>query len=202
HLDCDRHLMEYDWELRWAQAHDALNELCSHLHLCSHMYKFKDKHLRGQAASTCAQNLITGVEAKKDSAVDKYKHAHRALESLSSWVGKRDWQDSLRPLKREDVRLMGDCAGGHTQGTGTILWIWLNERVQDCIHIEWCKARSHAGCTAQWSEEVELLAEEMRRVLAFLEWRECTVLRLLKKITEQEGLRAYAYHQAALRSAM
>lgn len=49
---------------------------------------------------------------------------------------------------------------------------------------------------------MELLAEEMRRVLAFLEWRECTVLRLLKKITEQEGLRAYAYHQAALRSAM
>lgn len=54
---------------------------------------------------------------------------------------------------------------------------------------------------------MELLAEEMRRVLAFLEWQghwwhERAVLRPSEKITEQEGLRAYAYRQAALRFAM
>jgi hypothetical protein len=70
--------------------------------------------------------------------------------------------------------------------------------------MEWRKART---CAAQWSEEVELLAEEMRRVLAFLEWQgnwwlERTALRPLEKITEQEGLHAYAYCQAALRFAM
>ncbi|KAG2048882.1 hypothetical protein BDR06DRAFT_975718 [Suillus hirtellus] len=209
YLNCDRRLMEYKWELRWAQAHDALSKLCSHLHLHSHMYKFKDKHLRGQAASTHAQNLIASVEAKKDAAVDKYKCAHQALESLSSWVDKMGWKERLQPLRHEDalcysfspaIRMsfkekikgigkmssgeqqvveanwqladqeaaftqlamqmkelqpMGDFAAGHSQGTGTISWIWLvsdgdtshseNEHVQDCVHVEWCKA---CGCAA------------------------------------------------------
>ncbi|KAG1839003.1 hypothetical protein C8R48DRAFT_751508 [Suillus tomentosus] len=203
-VDCDLHLMEYEWQLWWAQAHDALNELRSHLRLRSHMYKFKDKNLRGQAASTRAQNLIARVEAKKDAAVEKY----------NCRLDKVNWEERLRPLKPGDVRPMGDFAGDHTQGTGTISWIWLvkdgdtspseNERVQDCVRIEWCKARARA---ARWSEEVELLVEEMRRVLTFLEWqscwwRQCATRRSSEKTTEQEGLQAYAYRQAALRSTM
>ncbi|KAG1788974.1 uncharacterized protein HD556DRAFT_1311720 [Suillus plorans] len=186
-----------------AQAHDALNELRSHLRLRSHIYKFKDKNLWGQAASTRAQNLIARVEAKKDAAVARY-----------SRLDEMGWEATLRPLRHEDIRPMGDFTGDRTQGTGTISWIWLttdvdtspseNESVQDCVRIEWCKARARA---ARWSEEVELLAEEMRRVLAFLEWQgswwhQCTMLRSSEKTTEQEGLQAYAYRQAALRSAM
>ncbi|KAG2742314.1 hypothetical protein P692DRAFT_20811856 [Suillus brevipes Sb2] len=34
--------------------------------------------------------------------------------------------------------------------------------------IEWCKARARA---MRWAEEVELLKEEMRRILQFFEWR-------------------------------
>jgi hypothetical protein len=95
YLDCDWCLMEYELEIRLAQAHDALNELHSQLRLRSHMYKFKDKHLRGQAASTRAQSLIASIEAKKDAATDKYKHAHRVLGSLSSRVDKTGWEDTL-----------------------------------------------------------------------------------------------------------
>ncbi|KAG1877638.1 hypothetical protein DFJ58DRAFT_712347 [Suillus subalutaceus] len=177
HFDCDHCLMQYEWELWQAQACDALNELHSHLHLHSHMYKFKDKNLRGQ-------NLIGCVEAKKDAVVKKYKRARQAMASLSCRLG------------------------DHTQGTGTISWIWLTVSVysqcdqwltQIGVRIEWCKARAR---TAQWSEEVELLAEEMRQVLAFLEWQsgwwhQRTTLRSFEKTTEQEGLQAYVYHQAA-----
>ncbi|KAG1852752.1 hypothetical protein DFJ58DRAFT_841788 [Suillus subalutaceus] len=104
------------------------------------MYKFKDKNLRGQAASTHAQNLIARVEAKKDAAVEKYK-----------------------------------C--DHTQGTRMISWIWLvtdgdtspseSDHVQDC----------------HW-------------------WHQRATLHSLVKTSEQEGLQAYAHHQAALHSAM
>ncbi|KAG1794534.1 uncharacterized protein HD556DRAFT_1431905 [Suillus plorans] len=211
-LHCDQRLLEHEWELRHAQAHDALNEIHSHLCLRSHMYKFKDKNLRGQAASTRAQNLIARVEAKKDAGVDKYRCARRALESLSGRLDKVGWGETLRPLRNEDVRPMGDFMGGHTQGTGMISWIWLatdvdtsrseNDRVQDCVRIEWCKARTRA---AQWSEEVQLLVKEMRHVLVFLQarwWSERTNLRILEKPSDQEGLQAYVYRQAALRSAM
>ncbi|KAG1840416.1 hypothetical protein C8R48DRAFT_781763 [Suillus tomentosus] len=61
-----------------------------------------------------------------------------------------------------------------------------NESVQDCVCIKWCKACAYA---ARWSKEVELLAEEMIRVLAFLEWQGCwwhqrTMLRSSEKTTE------------------
>jgi hypothetical protein len=134
--------LQHEWELRHAQAHDALNELRSHLHLRSHMYKFKDKNLHCQVASTHAQTLIARVEAKKDAGVEKYRCACWALESLSGRLDKVGWEVSLRSLRNEDVRPMGDFVGGHTQGTGTISWIWLatgidtghseNDHVQDC----------------------------------------------------------------------
>jgi hypothetical protein len=83
HLNCNHCLMKHKWKLQQAQAHDALSELHSHLRLHSHIYKFKDKNLWGQAASTHAQNLIAHVEAKKDVAVAKYRCAHQVIESLS-----------------------------------------------------------------------------------------------------------------------
>ncbi|KAG2063192.1 hypothetical protein BDR04DRAFT_1164129 [Suillus decipiens] len=54
HLNCNHRLMKHKWKLRQAQAHNALSELHSHLRLHSHIYKFKDKNLQGQAASTHA----------------------------------------------------------------------------------------------------------------------------------------------------
>ncbi|KAG2127647.1 uncharacterized protein EDB93DRAFT_1243656 [Suillus bovinus] len=180
-VHCDQHLLEHEWELRHAQAHDALNEICSHLRLPLHIYKFKDKNLHGQAASTRAQNLITHVEAKKEAGVDKYRRAHRALESLNSRLDK-------------DMRPMGDFIDGCTQGTGTISWIWLATDVGTIIGlcIEWCKARTHA---ARWSEEVELLWQVRW-------WDEHANLRIMEKPSNQEGLQAYAYCQVALCSVM
>lgn len=88
------------------------------------------------------------------------------------------------------------------------------------LRIEWCRSRARA---MRFSEEVELLNEEMRRVLAFLEWEAC---RWEERATERvwmqvpattvdtttsatmpvspegalnEGLRAYAQRQAAIR---
>ncbi|KAG2158728.1 uncharacterized protein EDB93DRAFT_1245960 [Suillus bovinus] len=161
--------------IQHAQALDALNEVCPHLRLRSHMYIYKDRNVRSQAASTHAQALIEGVEMRKWASVDKYRCARNALLALSYRLNKSGWDISLPPLLDSDVRPMGDM---ERQGTGTISWIWLdshvdnssseNERVQDCIRVEWCKAHAHANC---WSEEVELLLEEMWRVIVFLKWQ-------------------------------
>jgi hypothetical protein len=45
---CDATLCQYEWELRRAQAYDALDELRCHLRLRAHLYKFKDAHIHGQ----------------------------------------------------------------------------------------------------------------------------------------------------------
>lgn len=36
------------------------------------------------------------------------------------------------------------------------------------LRVEWCKARARA---LRWTEEVQLLVEEMRRVLQFFDWK-------------------------------
>lgn len=69
------------------------------------------------------------------------------------------------------------------------------------LRIQWCKARARA---MRWSEEVLMLREEMRRVLAFLSWHEVwwdqQALRRTDLPSEvTEGLAAYAYKQAHMR---
>ncbi|KAG1736656.1 uncharacterized protein EDB91DRAFT_1249957 [Suillus paluster] len=220
---CDDRLAVHKWELRHAQALDALTELRSYLRLRSHMYIYKDRNVRGQAASTRTQAIIDGVELRKWVSIEKYRCACNALLALSRRLHKSGWEICLPPLLDLDVRPMGDM---ERQGTGTISWIWLdshadnssseNEQVQDCefmrhslydanykvigVRVEWCKARARMNC---WSEEVKLLLEEMQRVIVFLKWQAewwsgRASSRALKP-ADEEGVVAYACRQAVLR---
>jgi hypothetical protein len=75
------------------------------------------------------------------------------------------------------------------------------------LRLEWCKARARA---ARWVEEVELLQEEMRRVVCFLRWHAgwwknkaegCALVIASENesVIAYEGLVAYARRQAQLR---
>lgn len=71
------------------------------------------------------------------------------------------------------------------------------------MRIEWCKARARA---MRWAEEVELLKEEMRRILQFFEWdaqrwdeRGLGNALQLDDADQHEGQMAYAKRQAVLR---
>lgn len=66
------------------------------------------------------------------------------------------------------------------------------------LRVEWCKARARA---MRWSEEVLLLQEEMRRVLAYHAWHarwwNDQAYRWSDLSAEQmEGVAAYAHRQA------
>jgi hypothetical protein len=68
------------------------------------------------------------------------------------------------------------------------------------LRAEWAKTRARA---ARWSEEVVLLAEEMRRVLCFLKWKakwwiDRQDLRTDVRPDIQEGLVAYSQKQSAI----
>jgi hypothetical protein len=83
------------------------------------------------------------------------------------------------------------------------------------LRVKWCRCRARA---MRYAEEVELLLEEMRRVLAFLEWdrdrwnKRALHSRQADTATHsplatprgttaafEEGLRAYALRQASIR---
>ncbi|KAG1852201.1 hypothetical protein F4604DRAFT_1883522 [Suillus subluteus] len=207
---CDTRLQTTEWELRFAQAGDALEELRQSLCLCDHMYTFKRDWVCGQTANTRAHNALTRVVAKASAAANKYCTAHGALSALAPLLQMVGWNRKYKELnKKDNVRGMSAPKKGESEGRRQLSWIWLvegvrddqDEAIQDSLRIEWCKARARS---MRWAEEVELLHEEMRRVLQFLRWHVgwwyerghgCT----LGGTAENEGLVAYACRQAQLR---
>ncbi|OAX33799.1 hypothetical protein K503DRAFT_794391 [Rhizopogon vinicolor AM-OR11-026] len=164
----------------------------------------------GQSTNTRARNSLSRVEAKASTAAEKYRAAHLALSSLAPVLGKVGWNVKYKVLdKKDDVRGMSVPKNGESEGRRQLSWIWLvegvgddqDEVVQDSLRVEWCKARARS---MRWAEEVELLNEEMRRVLQFLRWHaswwnELGRARTLSTAADNEGLVAYARCQAQLR---
>jgi hypothetical protein len=114
-----------------------------------------------------------------------------------------------------DINLLHEIRA-RRDGTGetrrTLSWIWTtksrlpnpSDEGDDILRAEWAKSRARA---ARCREEVLLLREEMRRVLAFLEWKSSWWLdreNLRVDIPNDlaEGLKAYAQTQADLQQAL
>ncbi|KAJ6448048.1 hypothetical protein C8R47DRAFT_971630 [Mycena vitilis] len=93
------------------------------------------------------------------------------------------------------------------EGTRTLSWIWYTAasgdttadgKLHDDIRVEWTKARARA---VRWREELILLEEEMRRVIAYCSWKanwwdERRDPRPEASAELREGLWAYTTEQA------
>ncbi|KAG1775873.1 hypothetical protein EV702DRAFT_972290, partial [Suillus placidus] len=124
HLSCDQKLCECEWELRYAQAHDTLNNVRQHICLFTHLNTFRMANVRSQRASTCARTALDLAVEKKNVSKAKYNAARDALTALSPLLGKVGWTDIMRPLGGTDMRPMGDFIQGQSEGTRDIPWIW------------------------------------------------------------------------------
>lgn len=235
HISVPHILLEHEWQLRHAQAHDALASLRARLEVRAHMYQYKDRFIRGQREGTRSNSLLQSVEAKKHLDVLRYRAAFAALEVLSAALGKTNWRGSLRELRDEDIRHIASGDGSGSEGRRELSWIWLTgggggatlqteegqQNIDACkstcasflcrvlmlwfsaLRVEWCKARARAQ---RWSEECDLLQEEMRRVLAYHDWHgswwEGQVGRNVNfshRPEYQEGADVYAFRQASIR---
>lgn len=131
-ISCSPHLLTIEWELRIAQAGDALDEIRQSLRLCDYMYTFKRNWIRGQSANTRAQNALSRVEARAAAAADRYRAAHAALSSLAPVLNKVGWNVKLRSLNnKDDVRGMTVPRKGESEGRRQLSWIWVVEGVGD-----------------------------------------------------------------------
>ncbi|KAG1840752.1 hypothetical protein F4604DRAFT_1598701, partial [Suillus subluteus] len=118
------------------------------------------------------------------------------------------WQTIFPILEPAHVHGMSEGKAGQSEGNWTLSWIWkmqgisaTREVLADALCIEWCKARAHAHC---WTEEVQLLLEEMQHVREFLSWHatwwdEQAGRRTGLPDAASEGIKAYAKCQASLR---
>ncbi|KAJ6595562.1 hypothetical protein DFH09DRAFT_1305365 [Mycena vulgaris] len=154
---CDDSLREYEHQLRKGQAVAAPKEMRDQLLLRTPEYQYKDSGLSGVRAKTRSATRTKGIQARIDSAVEDYRAARAVLVKLSAVLKRTEWQLHFKQLKAEDR-----AARGLTRTSWTTGRYGLN-------------GRRHAKAM-RYREEVDLLEEEMRRVLHFLGWRRVVAL--------------------------
>ncbi|KAF8877970.1 hypothetical protein BD779DRAFT_1677037 [Infundibulicybe gibba] len=181
---CDSRLHKFEWQLRCAQANDALDELRNSLRLRSYLYIDKDRFQRGQRANTRSRTIIQRIDRRVSVAAKKYTTAQAALLVLAPILKEADICNIYPKLQAKDIRGLSEAddnaarGGRISEGRRKLSWIWMrlgdvaqadnDAGLHDALRIEWCKSKARAD---RWSEEVELLREEMRRVCAFFESR-------------------------------
>ncbi|KAJ7711510.1 hypothetical protein B0H16DRAFT_1480294 [Mycena metata] len=199
-------------KLREGQLRDSLRVLRSRLHAKRHLLNYRDKSVVGQWAAMQAYTLIGRIEERVDAMSTKYRRSRSALIALRGSVA----CEKFHKLKSSDVQLDEECEvdikarkklgnmGSKFRRQGpalssknkTFSWIWTGGggpgedevELHESVRVEWSKAKAR---NQRWEEEVELLREEMKRVLRFLRWR--SVSRELAS-----GIEAYTARQAAL----
>lgn len=122
---CDSRLREHEWDLRYAQAHDALEELRQCLRVHCSMLTFKREWVRGQGSNTRAQNALARVQVRQVMCKKRYRVAWEALKTLAPLLKKTRWQGRLQDLKDEDVKPLVDPFGLETEGRRRLTWIWM-----------------------------------------------------------------------------
>jgi hypothetical protein len=194
--------------LRVAQADDALNEIRRYRRVITGIHQFKRINISGDGnkKNTRARELMRRYSLKADHAIERYRVAHAVLSQVDP---NGDWRTRLQILRDQDVRGPGRDDNEPSEGRREPSWIWLvlcgqsdldENEVDDLVRVEWAKLRARV---ARWDEEARLLAEEMRRTLAFFSWkstwwRSQGNRRKMTSISLREGLSAYAEKQATM----
>ncbi|KAJ7145055.1 hypothetical protein C8R43DRAFT_953505 [Mycena crocata] len=198
-VDCDVELYEYEFRLRVAQGYEALDDIRHELLVRTHLYKFKDRYVRGVKANTRCQTKIETVEEKTRRSSARYRAARQALVALGRQLKKKEWEAALRPLLPADVRGMpralfqdperkkmlqrkGPAAkraaeAARQEAKASMSWIWISPGVEDedgergmSEALRINWAKTRARFMRQ-KEQVDLVEEEMRRIPEFLEWQ-------------------------------
>jgi len=218
---CLSEVTEHERLFRMAQLQDSLAEL-------QHTRKIRRKLLinhytqvagQGQRANTRSRAVLNSVESRITKFVERYRIAYQALLQLDP-TG--DWQETYLELKDSDNRGPGKESYEEGVGDGSYFrsWIWSSnprapdaanndtgeegaseEDINEVLRVEWTTSFARLE---RWNEEVELLQEEMRRVVVFLEWKSQDWLAKVETPRGnttpdvQRGLNAYAKKQAAV----
>ncbi|KAJ7251255.1 hypothetical protein C8J57DRAFT_1078120 [Mycena rebaudengoi] len=214
-VERNRSLAAYEFDLRKGQAHEALEDLRKNLLVRTHMYKSKDKYVRGVAANSRSNDKIKVVDERIRRLADQYRAARSALESLSVVVEDVDWKTELKSLSVEDKKKRGpEAEARRKEAAKPMSWIWVtqarssvenaNPAMDEALRLEWAKTRAKS---MRWTEEVDLLEVEMERILQFLQWRSDWWVGLVdlhpevvKDPSLREGYTAYAHRQAKIHS--
>ncbi|KAG8712931.1 hypothetical protein FRC08_013919 [Ceratobasidium sp. 394] len=159
-------LASLERDLRCAMCDDALDSLRRLLGVRAYALKYKDQHIRGEAATTRAQASLRAHSAKISKARWRYKNSRAALIRLGAdaTVLLR-YQEITDPDLKSLKSYIEDTSRGVGQGYTSIPWIWMNhsdlnvdEWQINALRTEWFRSRERYK---RWEEQLVLLKREM-----------------------------------------
>jgi hypothetical protein len=211
---CHKGVAEIERVLRLAQVQDNLVDLRRLRRTIRSLKTYFKSNVVGEGGKTQTKSrtVESGVVVRINRVVRRYRLAYTALLSLDP-TG--DWRKEYLELTDKDNR--GPGKELHEKGVGDgryrESWIWGGfawsnqqgtdppdeEEVNETVRHEWMTCRARAD---RWKEELDLLQEEMRRAIAFLEWKSSSWGERVGSrsgsvaIDIQHGIDAYARKQA------
>ena len=173
---CSPGVINSEKELRFGQLQDSLDNLRKARRVRRGLVLFHKVQIsgEGQKTQTKARAAIQALQDRIDKSVQRYRTARTALLQLDPGG---NWKEIYLPLDDADNR--GQSKEPEevlaSDGMYTQSWIWRSnttavsqDEVNEDMRVEWAQSMARAD---RWEEEVDLLKEEMRRVVQFLEWR-------------------------------
>ncbi|KAI0073201.1 hypothetical protein K474DRAFT_1722408 [Panus rudis PR-1116 ss-1] len=208
-------LMEIERRLRIAQLNDTLDEIRRYRRLLTRVTQFKTMNVSGTGnkPNTRIRTLYGKYQGRINLAAKRYHMAYAAMQNLDP---QGEWSKQFQYLHDKDISGPGrDNDSDPSEGRYVLSWIWRTATTQarstsaeaqasqaeydESMRVDWAKAKARME---RWEEEIELLHEEMRRVVAYFQWKanwwdQQKSLRLGDGTPElQAGLNAYALRQA------
>lgn len=194
---------------RYAQADDALAELCRLRRLFQGLSDQNRKHITtSQGTTTRGKGTFDRYKARISRAAAVYRHARRALVALDPNGAINQWTTRFLELKDADIRGPGRDDDEPSEGRTVSSWIWLvpnashggtgansdgpnlsqraasGEELAVSIRAHWARCQARAE---RYEEEVELTVEEMRRTLDFFAHKSRWWLELQDKRTASDA---------------
>ena len=208
-------ICKVEHRLREAQANDALSEVRRLRRVIQGLWQFKKLNVSGTGnrPNTRMLDSHSRFETKLQRVVNRYNIAYTALLALDS---DGCWKERFKELKPSDVRGPGrnpDNPEDAKKSNGRFepSWIWLvtrspkemednqtEDEFNHSMRTEWAQTRARMS---RWKEELLIIQEEMRRVLAYFEWKSAWWLeqgnrRLNLEPSVRSGVVAYAHKQS------
>lgn len=104
---CLPHVADAEVRLRFADTHDALDDLRRNLRTRTWLNNFKVQNITGVNANTRARALQKSVDVRASAYARQYRRSRAAYLALT---GRGDWERVLQPLKDDDIRGMNERA--------------------------------------------------------------------------------------------
>ncbi|CUA77668.1 hypothetical protein RSOLAG22IIIB_12761 [Rhizoctonia solani] len=195
-------LAELEGQLRRALCSDTLEIIRQTLGAKAFTLKYKNKHARGQGATTRAQAAINEQTEKLRQAKWRYTNSRNALLRLG--LLSADDKDKYLELTDQDLKTLKsyieETSRGVGQGHAVISWIWRTSVVKNkdeweinILRTEWFRSRERYK---RWEEQLILLKREMvMGIRSFLKHREIWTWKAAQPNTTP-GMQAYARARA------